>query len=236
MGISICHLWKICFPQPILDKEQLQGFQAAAQVQKNLGQSEVENVCLAASSPHHIIHDSDTRQHTRPVTTDTSQTVLTLPASQPRQLLGSMKHSITVFAPLTMNTNEIDSDVSVRSRCSQEGRMSTDGASGRSATKSWSPGGGIEVHDQGSPFLERKTGKTITWIREDEQESTGEKGRPTTDSGIWESHETTFDQHHKGRPYTTINIEGLGLPGFRQARSQDVSRSPTSGLQLLHLD
>ena len=63
--------------QPILDKEQLQGFQAAAQVLKNLGQTEVGNVRLAASSTHHIIHDSDTRQHTRPVTTDTSQTVLT---------------------------------------------------------------------------------------------------------------------------------------------------------------
>ena len=83
--------------QPILDKEQLQGFQAAAQVLKNLGQPEVENVCLAASSPHHIIHDSDTRQHTRPVTTDTSQTVLTLPASQPRQILGSMQHSTHSF-------------------------------------------------------------------------------------------------------------------------------------------
>ena len=41
--------------QPILDKDLLQGFQAAAQVLKNLGQSEVENVCLAASlsSPYH---------------------------------------------------------------------------------------------------------------------------------------------------------------------------------------
>ena len=177
--------------QPILDKEHLQGFQAAAQVLKNLGQSEVENVCLAASSPHHIIHNSDTRQYTRPVKTDTSQTVLTFPASQQRQLLGSMQHSTTVFAPLTVNTNEIDSDGSVRSRCSQEGRMpSTDGTSGRSATvvESWwmindllfSKGGGQE--------------KTITGIREDEQESTGGKGTTTTDSSIRESHERTFDQ------------------------------------------
>ena len=180
--------------QPILDKEQLQGFQAAAQVLKNLGQSEVENVCLAASPHHHIIHDTDTRQHTRPVTTDTSQTVFTLPVSQPRQLLGSMQHSSTVFAPLTVNTNEIDSDVSVRSLCSQEGRMpSTDGASGRSATTSWSLGGGTEVCDQGSPFLERRrTGKTFTGIREYEQESTDRKGTTTTDSSLRESHERTF--------------------------------------------
>ena len=224
--------------QPILDREQLQGFQAAAQVLKNLDQSEVENVCLAASPLHHTIHDSDIRQHTRPITTDTSQTVLTLPVSQPRQLLGSMQHSTTVFAPFTVNTNEIDSDVSDRSRCSQEGRMpSIDGAFGRSATTSWNPGGGTEVHDQGSPFLERRrTGKTITGIREDEQESTGGKGTTTTDSGIRESYERTIDQDHKGRPDTAINTEGLGLPGFRQAWSQDVPGSSTSGLQLLHLD
>ena len=224
--------------QPILDKEQLQGFQTAAQVLENLGQSEVENVCLAASSLHHIVHDSDTRQHTRPVTTDTSQTVLTLPVSQPRQLLCSMQHSTTVFAPLTVNTTEIDSDVSVRSRCSQEGRMpSNDGASGRSAATSWSPGGGTEVHDQGSPFLERRrTGKSITGIREDEQESTGRKGTTTADSSIRESHERTFDQDRKRRPHAAINTEGLGLPGFRQAWSQDAPGSSTSGLQLLHLD
>ena len=150
--------------QPILDREQLQGFQAAGQVLKNQGQSEVENVCLAASPLHHIIHDSDTRQHTRPITTDTSQTVLTLPVSQPRQLLGSMHHSTTVFAPFTVNTNEIDSDVSDRSRYSLERRMpSNDGAVGRSATTAWSPGGGTEVQDQGSPFLERRTGKKHYW-------------------------------------------------------------------------
>ena len=189
-------------------------------------------------SLYHTIHDSDIRQHTRPISTDTSQTVLTLPVSQPRQLLGSMQHSTTVFAPFTVSTNEIDSDVSDRSRCSQEGRIpSIDGACGRSATTSWNPGGGTEVHDQGSPFLERRrTGKTITGIREDEQESTGGKGTTTTDSGIRESYERTIDQDHKGRPDTAINTEGLGLPGFRQAWSQDVPGSSTSGLHLLHLD
>ena len=34
--------------------------------------------------------------------------------------------------------------------------MSPDGASGRSATTSWSPGGGLEVHDQGSPFSRKE--------------------------------------------------------------------------------
>ena len=33
---------------------------------------------------------------------------------------------------------------------------STDGAVGRSATTSWSPGGGTEVHDQGSPSSRKK--------------------------------------------------------------------------------
>ena len=42
-----------------------------------------------------------------------------------------------------------------------------------------------------------------------------------------ESHERTSVQDHKGRPCATIDAEGLRLPGFRQVRSQDVSRSPT---------
>ena len=39
----------------------------------------------------------------------------------------------------------------------------------------------------------------------------------------------------KGKPYAAIETEGLGLPGFRQVRSQDVSRSSTDGSRLLQL-
>ena len=54
---------------------------------------------------------------------DTSQTGATSPDSHTRQHVGPMQHYTTVFAPLTVNTNEIDSDVSIRSRCTQEGRL-----------------------------------------------------------------------------------------------------------------
>ena len=151
--------------QPILNKKQLQGFQAAAQVLENLEKSEEKHGCLAASSQHHIMHDSDIRQHNEQVPTDTSQTGTTSPDSHTRQHLGPMQHYTTVFAPLTVNTNEIDSDVSIRSRCTQEGRMpTTDGTSGRGATSPWSTGVGTEVHDQGSSFCERRRTGNHSWI------------------------------------------------------------------------
>ena len=40
----------------------------------------------------------------------------------------------------------------------------------------------------------------------------------------------------KGRPCAAVNTEGLGLHGFRQVRSQDVSRSSTDGSRILQLD
>ena len=109
--------------QPILNKEQLQGFQAAAQVLENLDESTEKHGCLAASSQHQIIHDSDIRQHNEQVPTDTSETRTTSPDSHTRQHVGPLQHDTTIFAPLTVNTHEIDSDVSIRSRCTQEGRL-----------------------------------------------------------------------------------------------------------------
>ena len=210
--------------QPISNKEQLQGFQAAAQVQENLEKSEEKHGCLAASSQHHITHDSDIRQHNEQVPTDTPQTRTTSPDSHSRQHRGPMQHYTTVFAPLSVNTNEIDSDVSIRSRCTQEGRMpSTDGTSGRGTTATWRTGVGTEVHDQGAPFCERRgTGETPPGFRKDEPEPAGRESTTATDSGMRESHERTPDQDHEGRPYATIDAEGVGLPGFRQVRSQDV--------------
>ena len=115
--------------------------------------NEQKHGCLAASSLHHIMHGSDIHQHNDQVATDTSQTGTTSPDSHTRQHLGPMQHHTTVFAPLTANTNEINSNVSIRSRCTQEGRMpSIDGTSGRGATSPWSAGAGSEVHDQGSSF------------------------------------------------------------------------------------
>ena len=142
-----------------------------------------------------------------------------------------------ILTPLTVNTNEIDSDVSIRSRCTQEGRVpSTDGTSGRCTTSPWSTGVGTEVHDQGSSFCERKrTGETTPVFRKDEQESAGRKSTTAADSGIRESHERTPDQDHKGRPFAANDSEGLGLPGFRQVRSKEVSRSSTAGSRLLQL-
>ena len=81
----------------------------------------------------------------------------------------------------------------------------------------------------------RRTGETAAGLRQDEPESGGRESTPATDSGIRESHERTPDQDHKGRPYATIDTEGLGLLGFRQVRSQDVSRSSTDGSRLLQL-
>ena len=209
--------------QPILNKEQLQGFQAASQVSEKFSMSQKKNT-VVLQHPLNIISymTVTTRQHNEQVSTDTSQTGTTSPASHTRQHLGPMQHCTTVFAPLTVNTNEIDSDVSTRSRCTQEGRMpSTDGTSGRCATSSWSTGVGTEVH-----------GETTPGFRKDEQESAGRKSTTATDS---ESNERTPDQDRKGRSYAAIHTEGLGLPGFRQVRSQDVSRSSTDASQLLQL-
>ena len=163
--------------QPILNKEQLQRFQAAAQVLENLDESTEKHGCLAAPSQHQIMHDRDIRQHNEQDPTDTSQTGTTSPDSHTRQHVGPMQHYTTVFAPLTVNRNAIDSDVSIRSRCTQEGRMpSTDGKSGRGATSPWSAGVGTEVQDQGSSFCERRrTRETTPGFRKDEQESAGSK-------------------------------------------------------------
>ena len=38
------------------------------------------------------------------------------------------------------------------------------------------------------------------------------------------------------RPYAAVNTEGLGLLGFRQARSQDIPRSSEDGSRILSLD
>ena len=62
-------------------------------------------------------------QHNEQVPTDTSQTGATSPDSHTRQHVGPMQHDTTVFASLTVDTSEIDSDVSIRSRCTQEGRL-----------------------------------------------------------------------------------------------------------------
>ena len=84
----------------------------------------------------------------------------------------------------------------------------------------------LKVRDQGSPFLEsRRTGKTVTGIREDEQESTGRKGTTTT---VSENHTRGhFDQDHKGGPHEEINTEGLGLLGFGKHGAKTLDR--TSG-------
>ena len=74
--------------QPILNKEQLQRFQAAAQVLENLDKSEEKHGCLAAPSQNQIMHDRDIRQHNEQVPTDTSETRTTSPDSHTRQHLG----------------------------------------------------------------------------------------------------------------------------------------------------
>ena len=100
--------------QPHSNKEQLQGFEAAAQ---NLGN--LRNQKKTRLSQHLLnimsYNDSDIRQHNEQVPTDASQTRTTLPDSHTRQHLGPMQHYTTVFAPLSVNTSEIDSNVSIRS-------------------------------------------------------------------------------------------------------------------------
>ena len=108
----------------ISDKYQLQGskqlrrFWEISTNQENTG-------CLAASSHTHVIRDSGIRQHNTPVTTNQLQTAITTPVSHARQLPGSTHHSTTNVPSLTVNMNESDSDVSVGSRRTQEGRMPT---------------------------------------------------------------------------------------------------------------
>ena len=112
-----------------------------------------------------------------------------------------------------------------------------DGTVGRGTTTTWSTGVGTEGHDQGSSLHERgRTGKNTLGNRKDDQEPAGAQGTTATDSSIREPHERTLDQDHEGRPHAAANPEGLGLPGFRQARSQDISRSPEDGSRILPLD
>ena len=154
MVTSICHLWKIYFHKQFLTKN---GVPAAAQILGDVDKSERKTVCLAASSHNHIVRDKHTRQHNRPVTTDQLQTAIMTQVSHTPRHPGSMQHSTTNVASLTVKTNESDSDVSVGSRRTQERRMtSTVGTYGRFATTKWSTGVGTEGHDQGSSLLERK--------------------------------------------------------------------------------
>ena len=217
--------------QPIFDKEQSQGLQAVAQVQGNLENSEENTVVL-----QHPLNIISYMTVTLASTTNKFQQIHH--RQEPtHQILIHDQHYTTVFAPMSVITNEIDSDVSIRSRCTQEGLMlSTDGTSGRGTTVTWSAGVGTEVHDQRAPFCERKrTGETTHGLRKDEPEPTGRESTTAADSSCRETHERTPDQVDKGRPYATVDAEGLGLPGFRQARSQDLSRSSTDGSRRLQL-
>ena len=153
---------EMLFTQPMLDKGQLQGFQAAAQFLEKLdkqgqkppsafadeGTSELNReesdgrkTCAAASSHNSITVGTDICQHTRQVPTGHLQTGITLPTTPTRQLLGSMQHYTTDFVLLPVRRNEHDPNVTVGSRRPQEGRMpSTDGTAGRGATTPWCTG------------------------------------------------------------------------------------------------
>ena len=221
----------------ISDKCQLQGskqlrrFWEISTNQENTG-------CLAASSHTHIIRDSDIRQHNTPVTTNQLQTAITTPVSHARQLLGSMQHSTTNVPSLTVKTNESDSDVSVGSRRTQEGRMPTTvGCLGEVQPRRGMLVLELKAMIKDLLSLERRgTGKPTLGSRKDDQEPAGGQGTTATDSSIREPHERTFDQDYKGRPCAAVKHQGLGLPGFRQAQSQDISRSTEDGSRILSLD
>ena len=145
--------------QPISDKGQLQGFQAAAQVLEHLdnrgqhppsaladgGTSELNREgsdsdktdCLAAASHTDITVAKDISQHTRHVPTDHLQTGITSPGTPTQQLLSSMQHYTTDVEPLFDETNMIP-----MSR-SEVDALRKDECLQLMTTTSWSSGGGM---------------------------------------------------------------------------------------------
>ena len=216
--------------QPILDKSQLQGFK-----QRHKSWKISTNVCLAASSHNNITIDNDICQHTRPVTTDQLQTEIThhflthdgfwVQCSIQHQLSCLCQFEQTNMIPMSQSEN----DAVRKDECLQ--LMKRVGEP--------QPHRGVLVMEL-KAILE-----DLLFSKEAEQEKPllgfAKMNRSQLADKARQLQIPISENHARGHLIKSIredlieavNTEGLGRPGFRQARNQDVSESSMSSVAIL---
>ena len=218
--------------QPILDKEQLQGFHAAAQVLEHLdkqGQHPASTLAHGGSSELNR-EGSDTDNSSSscsisklPMTSaripDKYQQVANRQESRQQALL---HNSFWVQCSIVQQmlslykfdeTNMIPMSRSEVNALRKDECLQLSEQLGRGTTTSWSTGGGIEDNDQGPPLLERgKARKATPGIQKGDQESQDVSGSPTCGSPYCRWIDQVEDQqsHWKLKSFSSwLNLQSV---------------------------